>query len=655
LFTFIKRQKEKFLFSIISRAMVLVLSLSLVFAPTAGYAQSLSLLNLPAPGTMISISPGYTPLIIRGLTVHPDNPLKFNFIVDTGNTDLGIESAEFKESSERLVKYFLASLTVPEKELWVNLSPYEMDRIIPEGLGQTEMGRDLLAQDYLLKQLTASLMYPEQELGEKFWKRVYQKALDKYGTTEIPINTFNKVWIVPDKGVVYEHDGTAFVIEQHLKVMLEEDYLALQKNMNDDQFGMDQLNVSQVEAISGVSSEVVREILIPEIEKEVNQGKNFANLRQIYNSMILAVWYKRNLKESLLGQIYFDKNKTKGVDVADKGVTHKIYEQYLQAFNQGVYNYIKEDYDLASKEVIPRKYFSGGMKMQTAFADQYYTEIEKGSSPISLEARQKAANLRIGVYGDVEVDLLENAANDKHYERAKIVGEIPSLVQHIPENELTNDLLEAHRDRKTKREPTTATNFKRVGIVYLSMALGFLSVDHFLNAGEFTRDQIDRLTGLIALTITGLRDDATSIAPSHVGHPGFENLKFTYDAAIDALVLMSKGDQEGAERILDYFAEKLNISLEEVRRLADSNHIYGIIKLMESSEGIYDIKGLINAFDRTSTKPQGQGQLEYYSTPGPISFMGLAFLHVNRHKFRGSFIIYAEIGWRPYRWRSRAA
>ena len=85
---------------------------------------------------------------------------------------------------------------MPEDDLWVNLSPYEKDRIIPEAFGQTEMGRDLLAQDYLLKQLTASLMYPEEELGNKFWKRVYQKAQQMYGTTDIPTDVFNRVFII---------------------------------------------------------------------------------------------------------------------------------------------------------------------------------------------------------------------------------------------------------------------------------------------------------------------------------------------------------------------------------------------------------------------------------------------------------------------------
>ena len=46
------------------------------------------------------------------------------------------------------------------------------------------------------------------------------------------MNTFNKIWIVPEKAVVYEHGQTAFVVESHLKVMLEEDYVALEQYGN---------------------------------------------------------------------------------------------------------------------------------------------------------------------------------------------------------------------------------------------------------------------------------------------------------------------------------------------------------------------------------------------------------------------------------------
>ena len=61
------------------------------------------------------------------------------------------------------------------------------------------MGRDLLAEDYILKQITASLIYPEDNLGKKFWDKIYTQAHKQFGTTNIPVNTFNKVWIVPDE------------------------------------------------------------------------------------------------------------------------------------------------------------------------------------------------------------------------------------------------------------------------------------------------------------------------------------------------------------------------------------------------------------------------------------------------------------------------
>lgn len=405
MFTSYHQKRKRFLLNKIAQFLVIILSFSLIFGPSAGYAQVVmpqTILNLPLPGAMVSMSPGFTPTLVKGITIHPENPLEFDFLVDTGDENL--DENELKVQSNKLIKYFLAALTVPEDEMWVNLSPYEKDRMIPGGFGKTQMGRDLLAQDYILKQLTASLMYPEDALGQEFWKRVYKRAQEEYGTSEIPMNTFNKVWIVPQKAVVYEHEQTAYVVESHLKVMLEEDYLALAKNsgqssvlsgqknnlMADSSILNSELSIEQ----QTLSTEIIREIIVPEIEKEVNEGKSFAQLRQIYNSVILATWYKMNLKNSLLGQVYVDQNKVKGIDLRDTGVNQKIYNQYLEAFKTGVYNYIREDIDPQTEEIIPRKYFSGGTRMS---ASPILTVVTDGKSRLVANGVSKKTSYSVNV------------------------------------------------------------------------------------------------------------------------------------------------------------------------------------------------------------------------------------------------------------------
>jgi len=121
-----------------------------------------------------------------------------------------------------------------------------------------------------------------------------------------------------------------------------------------------------------IGSQVIRQIILPEIEKEINEGKNFATLRQIFYAQVLAVWFKRNLKQALLNQVYANKGTVKGIErpfstviPAKAGIqpmddNEAIYRQYLRAYKKGVFNFIKEDIDPVTQETLPRKYFSGG-------------------------------------------------------------------------------------------------------------------------------------------------------------------------------------------------------------------------------------------------------------------------------------------------------
>jgi hypothetical protein len=350
--------------------------------PLPGQAQEFV---LPKPGEMVNLSPAFSPAILKGIKVNTTNPLRFDFVLDQGERDPGnviaspVGAKQSQQEQLKLIKYFLAGLTIPENDLWVNLSPYEKNRIVPGAFGQTQMGRDLLAEDYILKQITASLIYPEGETGKKFWKRVYEEAAQKFNTTNIPVNTFNKVWIVPEKAVVYENakTATAYIVQTKLKVMLEQDYLALKKSNvilssapHEKRLGAG--GAKDPNKLNALGSQIVREIVIPELTKEVNQGKNFSQLRQIYNSLILATWYKKKIKDSILAQVYENKNKVKGLSYLNEknlssphksnlsspnafvGDPQYIYQQYLKAFKKGVFNYIKEE------QGVPKKYFSGG-------------------------------------------------------------------------------------------------------------------------------------------------------------------------------------------------------------------------------------------------------------------------------------------------------
>lgn len=347
------KQSKSFIQRLISLLILFSFISSIILPPQIAQAQILpDYFNMPQPGTMVAMTSAYSPAMIKGITIYPDNPLKFDFLVSRGDDSLNDEDLIIE--GKKYINYFLAALTVPESEMWVNLSPGEKDRIIPESFRQTEMGRDLLAQDYILKQLTASLLYPEDALGQKFWNKLRKRAKEEYGTEEISNDIFHKVWIVPEKALVYEHGNSAFVAEFKLRVMLENDYLTARGNSGKGPA------VNDKEGL--IKMEMLREVIVPALEQEVNTGATFANLRQIMQSVILAAWYKENLKASLLGQVYVDKGKTKGIDLKDKESYLKVYNQYLEAFRKGVYDYIKNEYDPQARKMIPRKYFAGGLK-----------------------------------------------------------------------------------------------------------------------------------------------------------------------------------------------------------------------------------------------------------------------------------------------------
>ncbi|MEI6438352.1 MAG: hypothetical protein WCO69_06365 [Candidatus Omnitrophota bacterium] len=327
-----------------SRTISFLLTFLIIFQPVLVHADAL-VFSLPLPGARVEVSARFDLPTLRGMVVHPDEPLRFDFLVNKG--DALASTAISRDDGQRLVDYFLAAMTVPRQDLWVNLSPVERERVMPDNLVRTELGGIFLQQDYILKQFTASLIYPEEEIGRRFWKEVYARAQAVYGTTDIPVDTFNKVWIEPDRAVAVEKGNAVYLTDLHLKVMLESDYLARQDEGAKGE--------AKDDGEQGINRHVLRDVIIPVIEKEVNEGRNFAPLRQAMYPLALAQWYQQRLKESILNKAYSSRSKVAGIDLNDPLMREHIYTRYMEAYRKGVFNYIKED------EESVRRYFSGGV------------------------------------------------------------------------------------------------------------------------------------------------------------------------------------------------------------------------------------------------------------------------------------------------------
>jgi len=353
----------------------------------------------PLPESLCLPTDDIQPPMLVGIKFYPNDPLKLDFILHQGQSSLTPQQA--KEEALKQIRYFLAALTIPEQDIWVNLSPYEHDRIIPQDLGFTEMGNDLLQQDYVLKQLSASLTYPDIGAGKEFWRQIYQKINKVSKTTRVPVSTFNKIWIVPDKAVVYEDKDKLVITEAKLKVMLEQDYLALSKNKVNP--------IGAKDSISLISSQAMRNAVLPSVEKEVNRGKHFIVLRQIYNSMVLAICFKQTLKRSIeqsfLGKVYIDKQKTGGIKASNSNAKEAIYRQYIRAFKEGAYNFNKKELDIYRGRYVTRNYFSGG------FAGNRCSQaIERPQGPVPAEFQGKVVGQSYLVPTRLDPDALKYMA-----------------------------------------------------------------------------------------------------------------------------------------------------------------------------------------------------------------------------------------------------
>ena len=90
-----------------------------------------------------------------------------------------------------------------------------------------------------------------------------------------------------------------------------------------------------------------------------------------------------------------------------------IYHRYLQAFKKGVYNYIKEEQDPLTQEMVPRKYFSGGFNL-TMTTDAAMKIEDASNNPAMLRRLINIAGTALIVIGAVLTSPAHGRAYDQN-------------------------------------------------------------------------------------------------------------------------------------------------------------------------------------------------------------------------------------------------
>ncbi len=350
----------------IYKILALILSFLLIFEQS-GFAQ---ILPLPNP----FVPDAFRPLHLRYLSYDSINN-NFQLLLDKGDNSKTLPYKELEEKTGDLLNYFFIGVALPNSAFWVNLRPDAEDNIIDNELARTDVGKILLEADLQLKKDTAKYTSPETPEGKEYWDKLYQKAGEVFGDDNITIPTLIRPWIVPDEIIIRETANNAYIYKATLKVMLEQDYL--------QGSAVYSFEDSRLKALNEYSSQLIRELIIPKLTKEINASKRYASLRQVYYSLILAQWFKAKFKGLSPTRVGTDSEGALSPPLAPKGTVPDLidsknltgltsktpwskttyFKAYQKSVKNGEYNIQQSAYSPYGQTI--RSYFSGGLVFKT--------------------------------------------------------------------------------------------------------------------------------------------------------------------------------------------------------------------------------------------------------------------------------------------------
>lgn len=284
-------------------------------------------------------------------TTEEGNWFIFQYLLKTRAAEPGEKTVDLGSSEAVSLVYFLTGLTLPNDTLWVNLDPWEPERIVISSTGSTMIGRIMLEADLQMKRDFCNYEDPcKNDTGVEYWNLLNKKreelvteCMKKYPQEILDVDNIffsaaTRHWIVPDKITIYEDEDKIYIVEATLNIYSEPVYehstIEIVNQPGSISSDCQKCLNEAAKEYGQYAMELEENLILPLVVKEVNTGDQYTDLRQVYTSLVLAQWYKSHCDQCLFSTF----NNTEDVEELEpwKGRDSKeIWEEYVESYKEG--------------------------------------------------------------------------------------------------------------------------------------------------------------------------------------------------------------------------------------------------------------------------------------------------------------------------------
>lgn len=380
--------------------------------------------------------------------------LDFQYVLRATEAKPGDEIIDLEEAETLSLLWFLIGLSLPDDNFWVNLNPWESDRIIDEDVGRTDVGRIMLEADFQMKKDFCKYQNPcESDIGEEYWsllegkrEELVKNCMNMYPGEIEDINNVlfaatTRHWIVPDMITAYGDDDEFYIADATLTIYSEPVF----EHSTFEIVNQDSISEDCSECLSEATKEYGRyakeleeEMILPLVVEEVNTDSKYSNLRQVYASLALAQWYKSHY--SFGDHLFSDLIDSENLENLESMVAwspEEIWTEYVKSYKEGEFHCEKEYEE--GNYIITEIYSAGGVEFQnieevTSIVGPINSEInEMVSETMNKPLVKRNEGYYFGDYISGSYDLKEDTSSpiepiiEEYFE--PIINTIKSIIE----------------------------------------------------------------------------------------------------------------------------------------------------------------------------------------------------------------------------------